>query len=147
MSTSEVVRDVRATPGQVWRVLADGWLYGGWVVGASTIRDVDVTWPEPGAKIHHSSGMWPLLLSDTTVVLESRPEELVVLQAKGWPLGEATVRLLLEPVPGGTRLRMREDASRGPGRVVPGPLRQAALRPRNRESLRRLALIAENKRN
>ena len=36
-----VTRDVDA-PGQaVWDVLADGWSYATWVVGASRVRDVD----------------------------------------------------------------------------------------------------------
>ena len=34
-------RAVDATPDQVWQVLADGWLYPLWVVGASRMRDVD----------------------------------------------------------------------------------------------------------
>ena len=34
-------RIVHATPDQVWKVLADGWLYPLWVVGASRMREVD----------------------------------------------------------------------------------------------------------
>jgi hypothetical protein len=146
METEGVDRFVRATPEQVWSVLADGWSYVGWVVGASRIRDVDATWPAVDAKIHHSSGLWPLVVSDTTSVLACEPGSLLVLQARGWPLGEATVRIRLEEGIGGTRVSMVEDASRGPGRWVPPAVRKAVLVPRNRESLRRLALIAENRR-
>src|SRR5690242_12414246 len=119
MHQSEVARDIQASPERVWATLADGWIYCGWVVGASAIRDVDPAWPAKGSKLHHSSGLWPLLVSDETEVLESEPASRLVLQARGWPLGEATVRLFLEPAVGGTRVRMVEDASRGPGALVP----------------------------
>lgn len=146
MTESEVVRDVQVAPERVWAVLADGWLYANWVVGASNIRDVDPHWPAAGACIHHSSGVWPLLLADTTTVLESIPAQELVLQARGWPLGEATVHLWLDRAVGGTRVRMAEDATRGPGTLVPSPVLSLFIRPRNRESLRRLALIAEGRR-
>ena len=67
---STTTRSVSATPEQVWEVLADGWLYPLFVVGASRMRDVDESWPAVGAKLHHSVGTWPLLIDDTTEVLE-----------------------------------------------------------------------------
>jgi len=146
MQESEVVRDIQVAPERVWAVLADGWLYGNWVVGASNIRDVERHWPATGACIHHSSGLWPLLVSDTTTVLKSVPAEELVLQARGWPLGEATVDVRLERAVGGTRVRMTEDVSRGPGALIPSAVLGSLTRPRNRESLRRLALIAEGRR-
>lgn len=66
-------RRFKATPEQVWGVLADGWLYPLWVVGASRMREVDDTWPAVGSKLHHSVGTWPALLDDTTEVVESTP--------------------------------------------------------------------------
>ncbi len=36
-----VHRDVAAPAAAVWGVLADGWLYANWVVGASRVRSVD----------------------------------------------------------------------------------------------------------
>lgn len=135
--------ETSATTDEVWAVLADGWSYVGWVVGASRIRKVDVGWPSAGSRIHHSAGSWPVLLNDETTVLDSEPGRRLVLQAQGWPFGEATIDLALEPKGSGCRIVMREDVTKGPGRIVPKPVRQLALRPRNRESLRRLALLAE----
>ncbi|RKS75448.1 uncharacterized protein YndB with AHSA1/START domain [Motilibacter peucedani] len=145
MATIRVERVINASREQVWSVLADGWAYANWVVGASAIRDVEAGWPAVGAQIHHSVGAWPVLLSDSTSVLECEPQTSLTMQARGWPLGEATISLTLEPLDGRTRVTMTEDATRGPGRFVPRPLRQAAIVPRNRESLRRLSLIAENR--
>jgi len=55
-----VQRMVSAPPEAVWEVLADGWVYTGWVVGASRMRSVDPAWPVPDARLHHSVGGWPL---------------------------------------------------------------------------------------
>lgn len=141
----EVRRRTDAPAERVHEVLADAWSYASWVVGASRVRAVDPSWPEVGARLHHSVGMWPLLIDDCTEVLERTPTSLR-LEARGWPLGEAVVEVETEPRDDGRPgcvVVMREDASEGPGRFVPRPLRQAVLYPRNVESLRRLVLLAE----
>lgn len=129
----------------VWRVLADGWQYATWVVGASRVRAVDATWPEPGSRIHHSVGLWPVLLSDVTEVEACDPGRSLLLRAKGRPLGEARVLIEVAPHDRGSVVRIREDAVGGPGRLVPVVLRQAAILPRNEEALTRLALLAERR--
>ena len=125
-TTAEVSREMAATPEQVWAVLADGWLYASWVVGASRIREVEGAWPAVGSKIHHSVGSWPLLLDDDSEVVESTPARRLVLQARGRPLGEARITLELEPAPVGSVVRMLEDATSGPGTLMPKPLRRRA---------------------
>ncbi len=148
----EVSRVTHASPDAVWQVLTDGWLYPVWVVGASRMRDVEEAWPAVGSRLHHSFGVWPVVVDDTTQVLEAEPGRRIKLQARGWPAGEATVELVLTPLPDrgadagvGCRVTLREDATAGPGRFVPYPLRLAALYPRNVETLRRLAFIAEGR--
>lgn len=144
MATPGAQRRFEATPAQVFSVLADGWLYPVWVVGASRMREVDDSWPSVGARLHHSFGMWPALLDDETVLLEWQPDQRAVMEAKGWPLGTARVELTVEPDgPTGCLVTLVEDASRGPGRLMPKPLRQAAIVKRNTETLRRLAYLAE----
>ena len=108
-------------------MLADGWLYPVWVVGATRMRDVDEDWPAVGTCLHHSVGVWPLVVSDSTEVLESQPGRLLRLRARGWPAGEAevtdhAVRLRI----GGTRGQIEEDAVGGPGRLRAAPLRDDA---------------------
>jgi uncharacterized protein YndB with AHSA1/START domain len=141
----EVEETMNATPDAVWRVLADGWLYPLWVVGASRVRQVDDTWPEPGSRIHHSVGLWPAVINDETEVLECLPQSMIELNAKAWPGGEAEVTIRLEPEGARTRVRMIEDVTGGPARLVPKPLRAPALLWRNRESLRRLGWLAERR--
>lgn len=138
-------RTVNAPPEDVWSVLADGWTYPLWVVGASRIRDVEPAWPAVGSRIHHSVGVWPALIDDNTEVLEMQPHELIRLRARGWPLGEAEVLIQLSAVGTRTEVAIHEQAVAGPGVLVPEPLKGLTLKWRNSETLRRLAYIAENR--
>jgi hypothetical protein len=138
-----VRRTVNAPASAVWGVLSDGWLYPTWVVGATRMRAVDDAWPGVGAQLHHSVGVWPLVLDDSTTVLSSVPKRELVLKARGWPMGEAEIRVTLSENAGTCEVEMAEDAVSGPGKLVPAPVRAAAITPRNKESLRRLAYLAE----
>jgi hypothetical protein len=129
---------------QVWDILRDGWLYPLWVVGASRIRGVDDGWPAEGRKLHHSFGVWPLVIDDTTEVLEIHPER-IVLEARGWPVGTARVDITVQPDGHGSLVSIAEDVSGGPTQLVPQPARVAAMDVRNRETLRRLAYLAEGR--
>jgi uncharacterized protein YndB with AHSA1/START domain len=135
----------RTAPDNVWNVLADGWLFPLWVVGACRIRDVDTTWPEPGSRLHHSVGVWPVVRNDHTEVLSCDPGERLELQARAWPLGEARVVIRLRPTGEGTEVTMEEDLTHGPGSLLPRPLRSGALHVRNVETLKRLAMLAEGR--
>jgi uncharacterized protein YndB with AHSA1/START domain len=143
MSTN--TRVIAATPEQVWAVLADGWLYPLWVVGASRMREVDDHWPEAGARLHHSVGTWPLLIDDDTEVLEVQPGSLLKLRARTWPMGEALVTIRLSPVGTDTEVSIEEQATSGPAALLPHALQDPPLTWRNTESLRRLAYVAERR--
>ena len=142
---STTTRSVSATPEQVWEVLADGWLYPLFVVGASRMRDVDESWPAVGARLHHSVGTWPLLIDDTTEVVEVEEGKRVLLLARGWPAGQAHVDISLQPDGDTTVVTIVEDATAGPGLLVPKPLRDVQLHWRNIETLRRLAFVVEGR--
>ena len=143
MSTTS--RPISATPEQVWSVLADGWLYPLFVVGAARMRDVDDTWPAVGSRLHHSVGTWPLLIDDTTEVLEVEEDRRIVLKARGWPAGEARVEISLRPTADATVVTIVENATAGPGALIPKPVQDAQLHLRNTETLRRLAFVAEGR--
>jgi uncharacterized protein YndB with AHSA1/START domain len=138
-------RVVAATPDEVWNVLADGWLYPLWVVGATRMRDVDTNWPEKGSRLHHSVGVWPLVINDHTEVLDVVPGRSIRMRARGWPIGEAEVELRLSDVGAQTEVTIVEDAVAGPGVLVPEPLKGLSLKWRNTEALRRLAFLAEGR--
>ena len=95
---------MKVEPSRVFEVLADGWQYTAWVVGASHVRAVEQSWPSVGARIHHSFGVWPLVLRDDTTVEVCEPSSRLVLLANGRPLGRARVELRLEEEPSGTRV-------------------------------------------
>ena len=124
---AKVTHRTSASPQDVWAALSDGWLYSSWVVGTSRIRAVDTTWPAAGSRIHHSVGVWPLLVNDETVVLEAEVGRRLVLQAQGWPAGEARVEVTLSQGPGRdlgpTVISIVEDAVTGPGKLLPKALR------------------------
>jgi len=138
-------RLMHATPDQVWEVLTDGWLYPLWVVGASRMREVDDGWPTAGTMLHHSVGSWPLLLDDVTESVEVVPGSRLVLHAHAWPAGRATVTLRLSPVGTDTEVSIEEQATSGPGALVPRLVQDPMLAWRNVEALRRLAYLVERR--
>lgn len=142
---SVTVREMDCSPEAVFAVLADAWVFPTWVVGASRMRGVDGAWPEVGSKLHHSFGLWPLVIDDRTEMIEWDPPRRAVMQPAGWPLGEARVEIDVKPRGSGCVVRLVEFAVRGPGRLVPTPVADALLTVRNRETLTRLAHIAEGR--
>ncbi|QIG40366.1 SRPBCC family protein [Microbacterium sp. 4R-513] len=140
---SRNVRELQCTPEDVFRVLGDGWLYPSWVVGASRMREVGDDWPQAGSALHHSFGVWPVLIDDATIVEEWRPPRHMVMRARGWPIGEARVTIDVKDRGEACVVRIQEEAVSGPGRFVPAPLMDILLRWRNAETLHRLAYLAE----
>ena len=142
---SRTSRPISATPEQVWSMLADGWLYPLFVVGAARMREVDDTWPAVGARLHHSVGTWPLLIDDTTEVLEVEEGKRLLLLARGWPAGQAHVEITLEPKGTDTLVTIVEQATAGPGALIPKAVQDPQLHVRNIETLRRLAFVVEGR--
>jgi uncharacterized protein YndB with AHSA1/START domain len=141
-----VERITSASRQRVWEVLADGWTYSQWVVGNSRMRAVDPNWPDVDSTIHHSIGVWPALMDDSTVVLSSSPARELVLLANGRPLGKARITLRLFDVDGGgCRIEMAEVLASPPLSWLPDRVALAAAFPRNRECTRRLAALAERR--
>jgi hypothetical protein len=143
---AEVSLNVEAPIEAVWTVLADGWSYAGWVVGASHIRDVDTGWPKPGTRIHHSVGPWPLVIQDTTEVVRCEPSRLLELDARLWPVGAARITFTLEARSESvTRVVMAESVVRGPSAYLPAFAQDLLLVPRNKETLQRLDALAKGR--
>jgi uncharacterized protein YndB with AHSA1/START domain len=136
---------VQAPPEDVFAVLANGWLYSGWVVGTSHMRAVESDWPAAGSRLFHATGVWPATLNDETRVEEAQINRRLVMTARGRPIGEARIEITLEPELQGTRVSIDEAPVKGPGAWVHNPLTESLLHRRNVESLARLAALAENR--
>ncbi|WP_435201945.1 SRPBCC family protein [Janibacter sp. GS2] len=143
LTHSATIRETTSAPAdRVWAIIADGWTYGAWVVGASRVRSVDEAWPAVGATLHHSVGVWPLVRDDVTSVLEVESGRRLLLAARVHPVGTQAVELTITPSGEGSIVTMREEVTHGPLRLVPRRLRQVGLTLRNREAVRRLCLLA-----
>ncbi|MCW2609516.1 MAG: hypothetical protein QOC93_1633 [Actinomycetota bacterium] len=137
-----ITRTVATTPDRVFAILADGWTYSGWVVGCSHIRNVDAGFPAPGTKIHHSVGVWPATVEDTTEVVEVEDGKRLVLEARVWPVGKAKVAFTLAIQGEETIVTMEEETTGGPGKILQNPVTDPILDKRNDESLSRLFAMA-----
>jgi len=140
----EVGAHAAVKPAVVMDVLRDGWLFALWVTGASHIRKVEGDWPQPGSKIHHAVGVWPALIKDHTEATAFDPEGMVELLARGWPLGEALVRIEVHEENGGSRILLGERIVSGAGTFL-RPVERLLIPPRNAESLGRLVALAEGR--
>jgi uncharacterized protein YndB with AHSA1/START domain len=143
VSTAHIV--VRAPAEAVFEVLIDPDCYPRWVVGAHRIRDIDEEWPSDGAAFHHSVGVWPFRIDDSTTLVRADRPRLVELRARAWPLGEADVRLDLEQRGDLTRVTIREVPAAGPGLAVWRAPVAAVTTLRNRVSLARLKDVVEER--
>jgi hypothetical protein len=142
---SENERVVRASAADVFAVLGDGWSYAAWVVGAARVRAVDLGFPAAGTSIHHSVGVWPLLVNDVTTVEEFEPDHRLVIKVRVWPAGAGRVEFVATARPDGCVLAMREEAVEGPANLLPNAAVDPILHWRNTETLRRLAYLAESR--
>lgn len=132
-------RRVSHPPSAVFTLLADGTRYAEWVVGAKRVRSVDPGWPEPGTKLHHTSGVGPLCTDDTTEVVRFEPGGPVELEARAWPAGVARVTITAEGAPdGGCEVVIDEVPVEGPAKRLSNPLFDVLIHVRNVESLRRM---------
>ncbi len=136
---------MRCQPSDVFAILSDGWSYGLWVVGAARVRDVDPGWPDAGSRIHHSVGVWPALIHDTTSSKGAEPPHRLRLRARAWPTGEAEIEFRVEPHDQGCVVTVFERAVRGPATMIPAAVQTPLLKWRNTETLRRLSFIAEGR--
>jgi uncharacterized protein YndB with AHSA1/START domain len=135
---------IAADPDTVFEILCDPDAYVTWVVGADRLRAVDDNWPQPGARFHHSVGVGPAKLHDSTVMRSHERPRLVKLRIQARPLIVADVEFRLEAVDGGTCVSMTEEATGGL-LYFAGPLAKPILTVRNRLALRRLSDLVEKR--
>jgi len=136
-----MARNTRRMPlsrDDLWATLSDGRTYATWVVGTSTIRDVDDHWPAVGSRLHYTVRFGPLRHDGHTEVLSVDPGRCLELEAHAWPAGTARIEITLRDDGDGTIVEMVEHPARGAGAALHNPLGDALLKLRNVEALRRL---------
>ena len=78
-------------------------------------------------------------------MLEVEEDRRLLLLARGWPAGQAHVEITLEPRGTDTVVTIVEQATAGPGALLPRPSRTPSSHVRNIEALRRLAYVVEGR--
>ncbi|WP_431963724.1 SRPBCC family protein [Actinacidiphila sp. bgisy160] len=136
-------RLVRGTREDVWAVLADGTLYGDWVVGPSSSRHSDGDWPAVGSSIEYTVRLGPVKLTGETIVRICRPPEQLELEALSGRLGTARIAFELRPWGQDTLVIVDEHPLRGPGGLAHNAALDALLQLRHRSMLGRLARAVE----
>lgn len=139
-------RLMRCTPDDLFAVLSDGWLYPVWVVGAARMRDVDAEWPREGSRIHHSLGVWPVMIHDETEIVEWDPPRRLRLRPEAGLLGRGVIRIDVRPHGDGIAVTILEEPVSGAAALLPSLLWKPMLVARNHECLNRLAFLAEGRR-
>lgn len=142
----EVTTIVASSPEEAFRLLEDPRSFERLVAGARKVRRFDARWPEEGTVIHHTVGIPPLLVRDTTEVQRIEQGRLLCMEARIWPLGTLLVEFEFSSDPAGCRLAVREAPRSGPI-ARPGVRRiaEAAVTLRNREICRRYRRIIDNR--
>ena len=131
-------REIAAPPSDVFAVLADPEAYPDWLIGAANIRSYDDNWPSPGAKFHHTVGVRPFVLMDSTEVIDVEPDESLVLHVRARPLVSAVVTFRLIGKGDRCVISMEEEPTvRTIGNLV-RPILDPATHVRNHRSLGRL---------
>lgn len=137
---------IDATPEQVFDVLMDANAYAEWVVGAKEIRAVDPTWPDPGSEFHHTVGVGPVEIKDSTKMIAHERASFVKLEVHAGPVGVGIVEMRITPDgEAGTKVEMIEYPTDGAAETLDGPLEDTALKARNVEALRRFKNLVEER--
>lgn len=134
---------VDATPERVFEILDDARTYEFWVVGCKDIRAVDAGWPAVGTAFHHSVGMGPITVKDSTSVLEREHPRHLKLRARARPTGVAHVTFEVKPSGSGSEVTILEAPVEGLPAKLHNPLQDKLLDLRNVETLRRLRWLVE----
>lgn len=136
-------RVTTAAPRDVFALLAEPETYPQWLIGAANIRDVEPNWPSPGSRFHHTVGVRPFALADSTEVLDVEPDRSLSLHVRARPFISGIVHFELLPTADGCVITMLEEpAFRLLGNLA-RPLLDPATHQRNHRSLQRLARMAE----
>lgn len=139
-------RVIPAPASEVFAVLADPETYPDWLFGAANIRDADDNWPSPGSVFHHTVGVRPFAIADTTMVRDVEPDRSLTLSVRARPLVTAEVEFRI--IADGDRcvLTMQEEPSRRLIGNLVRPIMDPVTHVRNHRSLRQLDELVARRR-
>ncbi|MFE3945760.1 SRPBCC family protein [Streptomyces sp. NPDC059118] len=128
----------------VWAVLADGTLYGDWVVGTAESQPREGDWPQVGSSIAYAVRLGPWSASGSTVVRRCEPPGVLELEAdSGW-LGTARIAIEVRPWGDNALVIVDEHPLRGPAGMLHNTAADALIQLRHRSMLARLAHLVES---
>lgn len=135
---------VRTTlkPEDVFDHLLDPWRYPEWLLGASTMRDVDDNWPEVGSRFHHRVGFGPVKVNDRSKIIEIDPPHKLVLHVRATPAVQGIVTFTVEPTAEGSILWLQEEPAMKLGQLL-RPVLDPATHVRNKASLENLGELMQ----
>jgi hypothetical protein len=139
-------REIATSAHRLFEVLIDPWTYPSWLAGAANMRDVDDDWPRPGSKFHHTVGIGPFVIPDSSVMLGFETDRMLRLAVRARPLVSAVVVFSL--LGDGDRCVVsfeEEPRIRMIGNLV-RPVLDPITHVRNHHSLKRLAAFVETPR-
>lgn len=137
-----VERTVDAPIDAVATVLADPRAYDGIVVGSRRIRWFDPSWPDPGARFHHTIGFGPIVVRDHSEVVEEDLPRSLRLLVHLRPFGSAEVEFRMAPRGDRTQVAVTEAPVSGLLALGWSPPAVAVTRWRNARVLARLGDVA-----
>jgi uncharacterized protein YndB with AHSA1/START domain len=147
MTMAHVCRHFDAAPEDVFAVIAEPRTYPDWLIGAWKIRSVDDNWPSPGSSFHHVVGVPPLVLADSTTVMDVEPGRSLVLHVKARPFvsGRVTFRITGDGDDGCILSIEEEPKVRTIGNLV-RPILDPMTHVRNQRSLERMEPLVVERR-
>lgn len=145
LGVSVVSIEVSAPRESVFAVLAEARRYADWVVGTSSVRDVDESFPERGSRFGARVSVGPVSDDAVTTVLECVDPRRLVLRTRTRRLGAAQIELELEERgEEATLVTLRERAVGNQLVRLAQTLGDPLLSARNRRSLQRLQELVES---
>ncbi|MGW5640763.1 SRPBCC family protein [Streptomyces sp. NPDC003832] len=137
-------RLIKASPGAVWAVLADGHRYAQWVVGTARSEPVHGRWPDLGAAIRFEVRLGPARWANNTVVRRCEEGTALELEAYADQLGTARIAIELRPWGEHCLVILDEHPLQGAGGRLHNTGFEALIQLRHRTMLARLARLCEN---
>ena len=142
---SHTCREFPVPAAVVWSLLTDPRTYPDWLVGASSISDIDDDWPAVGSRFHHRVGLGPLSIPDHSEVIAIEDQRMLKLQVRARPFISAVATFRLVGDGSRTVVSLQEEPTpRVIGNLV-RPVMDPMIHVRNHRSLAGLSDLVDRR--